>query len=77
MELKRMSEYERTGKLQRKIDVYVQSSTSRDWMYLHSTNWHKRLVDAIEAAKLKHGAHHNFRACFADAKPINRSKPRR
>ena len=63
MEMNRMSDYERTGKLQRKIDVYVQTSRG-NYVYLHSTNWWRTQKDAIDAARRKHGAHHTFKASW-------------
>ena len=62
--MKRFSEYERTGKLQRKIDVEIKRFGTKEWQYLHSTNWHRTCKDAILAAKLVHGAHHDYRATF-------------
>lgn len=55
-----MSDYELTGKLYRKIDVYL------DGAYLHSTNWHRRCCDAKAAASLQAGLPESrFRANFA------------
>jgi hypothetical protein len=42
------SYFERTGKLCRKIDVYVKAPGGL--RYLHSTNWHKTCRDAKLAA---------------------------
>jgi hypothetical protein len=63
MELKRMSDYERTGKLQRKIDVYI-SRDGEAFHYLFSTNWWKRQKDAIESAQRVHGRHHRYMAAW-------------
>lgn len=65
MEMKRMSDFERTGKLQRKIDISVQNSRG-EYIYLHSTNWWRTQKDAIDAAKRKFGAHHKYKACWGD-----------
>lgn len=43
-----VSEYEKTGKLQRKIDVYVKRNGAVE--YLHSTQWHRTCRDAVAAA---------------------------
>lgn len=39
------SEFERTGKLQRKIDVYRKTVSGA--VYVCSTNWHRRCRDAV------------------------------
>ena len=36
-----LSEYERTGKLQRKIDIFVDRQGYGAWEYYGSTDWHK------------------------------------
>ena len=43
------SHYERTGRLQRKIDVYRRAGPRR-LVYLHSTNWHRTCREAVAAA---------------------------
>lgn len=55
------SEFERTGKLQRKIDVY--RVTDSGMVYVHSTNWHARCRDAVASAKSEK-PDHEFRAFF-------------
>lgn len=62
-----VSEYERTGVLQRKINVFrliVRPNGERYWAYEHSTNWHKRCRDAVDAASRKLPGH-KFIARFA------------
>jgi hypothetical protein len=57
------SEYERTGKLQRKIDIYRVTKPGR-MVYFASTNWHRTCRDAIRSAEaVTPGA--KFRAFFA------------
>lgn len=41
-----LSEYERTGKLQRKIDIFVDRQGYGAWEYYGSTNWHKTCKEA-------------------------------
>ena len=42
------STFERTGRLQPKVDVYLK--VPHGSRYLHSTNWHRTCREAIEAA---------------------------
>lgn len=69
------SEFERTGQLQRKIDVFrlivsrqpaFGSRAPRKrpyYAYAHSTNWHRTLRAATEAAKRDYPGH-KFKARF-------------
>jgi hypothetical protein len=47
------SEFERTGKLQRKIDVY--RKTVFGAVYVCSTNWHRRCRDAAASVARERG----------------------
>lgn len=47
------SHYEKTGKMQPKIDVYLKIPGST--RYLHSTNWHRTCREAVEAAARQYG----------------------
>ena len=47
------SEFERTGKLQRKIDVYRKTASGA--VYVCSTNWHKRCRDAAASVARARG----------------------
>lgn len=47
------SEFERTGKLQRKIDVYRKTASGA--VYVCSTNWHRRCRDAVASVATAHG----------------------
>ncbi len=41
------SEYEKTGKLQRKIDIFRRNPNGRPADYVCSTNWHKTCKEAL------------------------------
>lgn len=41
-----LSEYERTGKLQRKIDIFIDRQGYGAWEYFGSTHWHKTCKEA-------------------------------
>ena len=43
-----LSAFERTGRLQRKIDVFLK--VPGGCRYLHSTNWHRTCREAVAAA---------------------------
>jgi hypothetical protein len=40
------TEFERTGNLQRKIDIYIDRQGYGAWEYFGSTNWHKTCKEA-------------------------------
>lgn len=41
-----LSEYERTGKLQGKIDILIDRQGYGAWEYFGTTNWHKTCKEA-------------------------------
>ena len=54
--MKHESHYERTGKLCRKIDVYVVTSTRPIRLaYKHSTQWYRTCREAKESAARHYG----------------------
>ena len=62
------STYERTGKLQRKIDVYLRAAGGGA-IYLSSTNWHatcREAVASVRAARGERDAPGKVFARFAD-----------
>ena len=59
-----VSEYEITGKLQRKIDVYLRCAGGGT-LYLHSTNWHRTCRDAAAAAVAQRGPQASTGRVFA------------
>ena len=62
------SAYERTGKLQRKIDVYLRAAGGGA-IYLCSTNWHatcREAVASVRAARGERDAPGKVFARFAD-----------
>lgn len=64
------SDFERTGKLQRKIDIYYRDSGG--WRYACSTNWWRTCRDAAAHWRAVHGVAEKdsrgrciVKACFA------------
>jgi hypothetical protein len=47
------SDFERTGKLQRKINVYRKTASGA--VYVCSTNWHRRCCDAVASVARARG----------------------
>ena len=49
------SDFEKSGKLQRKIDIYYRAYAGGGWVYACSTNWWRRCGDAAAHWRGVHG----------------------
>ena len=68
MAYNRLSEYERTGKIQRKIDIFIDRQGHGAWEYFGSTNWHRTCKEAKAYMMESFGYRpHLVKTCFSKA----------